>query len=201
MGTHERFAWGRNGDANSGDFVRAGSASSRVAQKETVGLATGGFHGGESGSILLGSANDFNGLALQILFVSNVCPIYGYGQGLAVLGTTLRRCAAFGALMGSIHLIEQPIDALFGRPASHPWSQSHAWLRQALGTPIWRQQLHKFFSIRRRPSFGFPRPPTARLTHWMMLRAKKERSSSSSAAIAPLCLGGDRPAWLPTTVC
>ena len=45
-----------------------------------------------------------------------------------------------------------------------------------------KQQLPKPFLIRRRLSSGF-RPPTERLTHWMTLRAKKARSSSSSATI------------------
>src|SRR6266853_4776093 len=55
----------------------------------------------------------------------------------------------------------------------------------AQGGAIWRQQLPKSFLIRRRRSSGF-RPPTARLTHWTTLRAKKARSSSSSATIVPM---------------
>jgi hypothetical protein len=36
------------------------------------------FHGGESGSIPLGSANNFNGLAFALPAVSNGCPISLY---------------------------------------------------------------------------------------------------------------------------
>src|SRR6516162_1498943 len=50
------------------------------------------------------------------------------------------------------------------------------------GGPIWRQQLHQSFSIRRRRSLGF-RPPTVRFTYWTTLRAKRARSSFSSAII------------------
>src|SRR5580704_3889294 len=64
-----------------------------------------------------------------------------------------------------------------GRPSS-----AYVW---AQGGAIWRQQLPKSFLIRRRRSSGF-RPPTARLTHWTTLRAKKARSSSSSATIVPM---------------
>jgi hypothetical protein len=38
------------------------------------------FHGGESGSIPLGSANNFNGLAPSLSAVSNWCPIYTRGR-------------------------------------------------------------------------------------------------------------------------
>src|SRR6266478_148524 len=70
-----------------------------------------------------------------------------------------------------------------GRPSSADiWAQ---------GGAIWRQQLPKSFLIRRRRSSGF-RPPTARLTHWTTLRAKKARSSSSSATIVPMLAVIDR---------
>jgi hypothetical protein len=41
-------------------------------------VRSGPFHGGESGSIPLGSANAFNGLASTLPAVSNECPINGY---------------------------------------------------------------------------------------------------------------------------
>src|SRR6516162_2314701 len=50
------------------------------------------------------------------------------------------------------------------------------------GGPIWRQQLHQSFSIRRRRTLGF-RPSTVRFTYWTTLRAKRARSSFSSAII------------------
>src|SRR4029453_19188624 len=71
---------------------------------------------------------------------------------------------------------EQALETVPGRPSAYIWAQ---------GGAIWRQQLPKSFLIRRRRSSCF-RPPTARLTHWTTLRAKKARSSSSSATIVPM---------------
>ena len=44
-----------------------------------LSVRTPPFHGGESGSIPLGSANLFKYLAVRPRPVSNACPIYGYG--------------------------------------------------------------------------------------------------------------------------
>src|SRR4249920_3314469 len=48
-----------------------------------LSVRTPPFHGGESGSIPLGSANVFNVLAVQRSLVSNRCPISGPYSGLA----------------------------------------------------------------------------------------------------------------------
>jgi hypothetical protein len=59
--------------------------------------------------------------------------------------------------------------------------QAYIWERRCEMATIATESL----SIRRRRSFGF-RAPTARLTHWTTLRAKRARSSSSSATVAPM---------------
>jgi hypothetical protein len=60
----------RNGDAPTGRLWRGGRFSSL-----RLSVRTPPFHGGESGSIPLGSASNFNGLAPAPSLVSNVCPI------------------------------------------------------------------------------------------------------------------------------
>ena len=51
-------------------------------------LYTCPFHGGNTGSIPVGRANDFNGLAERVGCVSNGWPIYGSGQQWSFAVTT-----------------------------------------------------------------------------------------------------------------
>jgi hypothetical protein len=61
------------------------AATKRVKAKPTfrslrLSVRTPPFHGGESGSIPLGSAINFNGLAPKAFDLSNICPINTTGR-------------------------------------------------------------------------------------------------------------------------
>jgi hypothetical protein len=58
-------------------FARSGTSIFRSLR---LSVRTPPFHGGESGSIPLGSANEINGLSEVKIEVSNGCPIYRCGH-------------------------------------------------------------------------------------------------------------------------
>jgi hypothetical protein len=60
---------------------RLGRSQADVFAPFVYRFRTPPFHGGESGSIPLGSANYFNGLAPALPAVSNECPISAYRRG------------------------------------------------------------------------------------------------------------------------
>src|SRR6516164_5778097 len=111
-------------------------------------------------------------------------------EGVAPLGTLDLQHAIAQSVKALAHAARAFAFVRHRQGSSASWfsvlAQAPRWhIFGVQGGPIWRQQLHQSFSIRRRRSFGFRRP-MARLTHWTTLPAKKARSSFSSAIIAPM---------------